>query len=464
LVWAAATGVVLVIAAYTTYYYLVFILLLAVTYMIAWLNPFAVGVERRHGVTALIAERVALGISAACVALASAIAITGGWAIAVGTSTVTARTPQNALTGAWLFALAWAASRWRLTVGRLETQGRVQRGAGIAIVALAVLIAGAIPLGRDAARIVASGEYVTPQYFWRSAPRGVDALALLLGPPRHPLAGGVSRRFYAALHQDPVEAIGWMGILPVLLLIGRRRRDDDARIWRAVAIVFVLWSLGPFLTVAGVNTGLILPEMLARFVPFVANARMPGRAMSGAFLAVSMLAAMRVSRATGRCRSPVGQWALVALIAFEFFDAPIPVTPLDRPSVYEQLAGLATGVVCEAPFGVGDGLSGGAGSQDRRVLYYATIHEHPLAGGYVSRMPAGVIERYRQTPIVGTLLRLSDDRNAVATDDSVDLAGAPCRYYVVREQAASAGLLAFVARLPLERISESDGLALYRAR
>ena len=41
----------------------------------------------------------------------------------------------------------------------------------------------------------------------------------------------------------------------------------------------------------------------------------------------------------------------------------------------------------EVPFGIGDGLTVGRGSQERRLLYYATIHGHPLVGGYIGRTP-----------------------------------------------------------------------------
>src|SRR5206468_1942286 len=98
------------------------------------------------------------------------------------------------------------------------------------------------------------------------------------------------------------------------------------------------------------------------------------------------------------------------LVAFEFLDAPIALTRLDRPAVYVQLAREPEGPVCELPLGIGDGLSGGVGSQDRRTLYYATLHGHPIVGGYVGRMREDAEALYRQMPIVGDLLALSDER------------------------------------------------------
>ncbi len=103
----------------------------------------------------------------------------------------------------------------------------------------------------------------------------------------------------------------------------------------------------------------------------------------------------------------------LALLALDYLHAPIPLTALDRPAVYEQLATIPDGgAVIEVPFGIGDGLSIGRGSQDRRLLYHATIHGHPVVGGYIGRMPPGVAQAYDAMPVVGNLLRLSNGEEA----------------------------------------------------
>jgi hypothetical protein len=122
-------------------------------------------------------------------------------------------------------------------------------------------------------------------------------------------------------------------------------------------------------------------------------------------MAIGVLIATSLSGATGRLRSPAVQWLLIALVAFEYWDAPIRLTSLDHPAVYRALAAAAPGAVCEAPFGIGDGLSVGLGSQERRVLFYATLHEHPLAGGFVGANAGGCSGRYGKSPITATLLR-----------------------------------------------------------
>jgi len=119
--------------------------------------------------------------------------------------------------------------------------------------------------------------------------------------------------------------------------------------------------------------------------------------------------------------------------------------------------------VCEVPFGIGDGLSVGVGSQDRRALYYATQHEHPLAGGYIGRMPADAEKRYLGMPITGPLLRAGKGGGAPigieTRDDEL-----PCRYLVVNRPASSASDLEYVRRLPAERMASDESRDLYRIK
>src|SRR6185436_11551586 len=146
-----------------------------------------------------------------------------------------------------------------------------------------------------------------------------------------------------------------------------------ARRWRIVLGVFVTWALGPFLMIAGRDLGLPLPETLARFIPLVENARVPGRAMVGVYLALGVLMTLRLGGAPCPFKKVPGtffEWGLIALLAFDYLGAPMPLTALDRPAIYEQLAAVQDeSPVIELPFGIGDGLSSGIGSQDRRILY-----------------------------------------------------------------------------------------------
>ncbi len=463
---AAAAGIVFAATAYTAYYYVVYLSLFAAVYTAAWLDAIGVSWEPRAQTAGI---RLARSILAGGVAVSASIAvwiISGGHVLFIRPFAILGRTPQNVLTLMWLCLIGCAVLTWRpLVTRRLVPAARTHRALLVAFQIASVFVIAAAPLLWEAARVMARGEYVTQVYHWRSAPRGVDLLALVLGPPAHPLVRTAVDRAYAAAHLDRTEAVGWIGVVPALLLLVRYpsgAASSDVRIWRVVGAAFFLWALGPFLTVDGFDTGLKLPETLVRYIPLAANARMPGRAMVGVLMAVAVLLGIRLSAARGRLHSSVVQWLLIGLIAFEYWDAPVPMTSLDAPAIYRDLAAAPMGSVCEVPFGVGDGL-GGVGSQDRRILFYATLHGHPLAGGYIGRMPVDAAERYERMPLTASLLRLSDGQPAGSSMDT-DIDSGPCRYLMVNRLASSAALLAYIDQLPLERLARTDDRDLYAVR
>ncbi len=464
--WAIAAGLVLAATAYTAYYYVVYLLFFLCCYLPAWLGWPVVRWTRRNQTPAL--QWIRRGVTAAMIllaALAAWLVVTGGSSFTLGGVFVSMRTPQNTLTAIWIAAAAYALSLRKPLPARASfPSDDVGRASTIVTIVGAVFVVGAAPLLWQAVQLIARGEYVTPAYQWRSAPRGVDLLSPLLGPPLHPWFQ-FAARVYASVGLDRVEAVGWMGIVP-LILIGsslamREPVSRELRAWRIIAIAFGLWALGPILTVGGFDTGLKLPAILLRYVPFVANARIPGRAMVGVFMALAVLASAALAAAPAWRRRAAMQWVLIAFVAFEYWDAPIPITSLDRPALYAALADALPGAVCEVPFGIGDGLSAGIGSQDRRALYYATVHAHPLVGGYIGRMPANAANRYEEMPMVGSLLRLSDGR---PDPGSSSVAEGPCQYIVVNREEASQALRTYIGRLPLDRIASDPARDLYRVK
>jgi hypothetical protein len=465
--WTMAAGLVLIATAYTTYYYVVYLFFFLAVYSIASLDWRPVRWAPRAPSPGARRLRYALSVLMVMFAAGAAwMVLSGGRTLWFFDVAVPMHQPQNALTGGWICAIVFALSLRRPGLTHAPLPHEARRIATVATGVAGLFVVGAAPLLWQALQLIVRGEYVSQEYGWRSVPRGVDLLAPLLGHPLHPLMAA-SGRVYAALGQNTIEAVGWLGIVPIaLLLVARRARpgvdDREARVWRVVAIAFAIFALGPFLTIGGFDTGLKLPEIALRYVPFAANARMPGRAIVGVYLALGVLVAMSLQRSTGRLRSPAVQWLLIALVAFEYWDAPIRLTPLQHPAVYSALAAAPPGAVCEVPFGVGDGLSVGVGSQERAVLYYATLHEHPLAGGYVGRMPLDAAERYRRHPLTAMLLRLSGDTMAFSPSSGSE--PAPCQFLVVDRQSSSSELLDYVAKLPASHLASDERRDLYQLR
>jgi hypothetical protein len=235
-------------------------------------------------------------------------------------------------------------------------------------------------------------------------------------------------------------------------------------VWVWTAVVFLAWALGPHLTVLGVKTGLWLPEVLLRYVPIVANARIPGRAMVMVYLAVSMLMAVTLARAG--IRRPLVR-LIGVIVLLDFLPVPVPLLEIDRPALYADLAAQPAGAVLDLPFGLRDGF-GDTGALDHRTLYYQTLHGKPIAGGFVARMAPSLRSRVVASPFMRAVIDLSaghpvedEATRAAIADARSTLASRGIRFVVVNHRAASPGLRALVSQLPVRLLSRDDERELY---
>src|SRR5439155_24967560 len=122
------------------------------------------------------ATLIALAASASVLALW--IALTGGTTLQLGSLRVSMRTPQNPLSLLWLALAGAALCTWRPAVAIDREASRLRQAAVATAWMVAVFGLACAPIIVETGRLLRHGEYVTPTYFWRSAPRGVD----LLGP------------------------------------------------------------------------------------------------------------------------------------------------------------------------------------------------------------------------------------------------------------------------------------------
>lgn len=457
---AAASGTCVAIAAYSAYYHVVYLALFALAYTLSSWRAVRIWREPRAQRQSLFTIRlIVVALLALDVFLIVMIATMGGFSFVLGGVQVSARSVQNPLLLAWSCGAVWLLTKWRLRVQmQLPAPDVLWRGVQTLAVTAAAFSVLCLPLVAHAFSLISSGRYVSQVYLWRSAPRGIDVLAPLIGNPFHPLYGPATAGLYERLGLDRIEAVGWLGIVPLLVLLSRRgdwANEEEARRWKVVLAVFAVWALGPFLTAGGFDLGLPLPQALARFVPFVNNARMPGRAMVVVYLALAVLMAVRLARLRT-------MWIATAtlLLAVDYLNAPVALTSLDRPPIYGRLAAIEdTGAVIEVPFGIGDGLTVGRGSQERRLLYHATIHGHPVVGGYIGRMPPGVAQAYQAMPVVGNLLRLSSGEEPLVDEPAVVL---PFRYLVLDTATASSELRDYVSStLDMDLLASEGGRELY---
>jgi hypothetical protein len=233
-------------------------------------------------------------------------------------------------------------------------------------------------------------------------------------------------------------------------------------------VVFGMWAAGPFVQLAGHGSPLWMPAVLLRWVPFVANARIPARAIVVVYLACAMLAALGSRRLLEEHRRRSLFAALVALVVLDYAPARMPVMFPARPATIEQLAaGGLSGAVLEVPFGLRDGF-GETGSLDPQSMWFQTIHQRPIAGGFVARLPRDTPDRYRQLPVLGSLLRLSSGETLSDAEVEGDrlaagqVAAQGFGYVLVSRARATAALEDYVDRvLPSNPIAEDADYTLY---
>ena len=404
-----ARAVVLAIAFAATlwsdYYYFVYATLFAFVWLIVSARDVAVAwrVARRPALA-----RGLLAAAALAVGVAIAIAVSGGIVFALGPLHVSARNARNPTSIAGVLLLLWTVSRLRPIASpparRLDWGPMLRHGA-IAAVAFMLLT---VPIWSAALTLVRSGDYVSQQYFWRSAPRGVDLATVVSGAPMHAVTGGLTRRLDERLGIDPVEQTGWLGVVVMVLLamacraVGTLGRDGTRWLW--IFAVFGVWALGPSLNIGGLDTGVLLPQTLARYVPIVANARIPGRA----FVVVQLAGAMIVALLIARREWSTGLAAvLTAAVVCESLALPYPLYRLPARDAIDVRLSRGTGAVIELPSGVRDGF-GEYGRFDSRALAHQMVHGRPLVGGFAARVPPRIVARYRAIPAIASMF----DRSA----------------------------------------------------
>jgi hypothetical protein len=264
-----------------------------------------------------------------------------------------------------------------------------------------------------------------------------DLLAFATPQVFHPLWGNWALDRSASFTATPSEYTvfaGWtvLALCGIALLATRKRRTDSPPkdcqslpslpstrpgLYLLSAAFFALLALGPALKI-NAQTALLpgggeipLPyRLLYEFVPFVKLSRSVSRmdVMVMLFLGIGAafgLAAL-VAWLTGRgANSSLGRVAkmavplgAVALVLFEFWPAPYPISPPDTPAWYETLAAdPSPGAVLNLP----------ANYERPWYLLYQTVHGKPLATGYVTRDDPAVLRE--RAPVLSHFWFLGSD-------------------------------------------------------
>jgi hypothetical protein len=316
-------------------------------------------------------------------------------------------TPVLLLTLLVCVRLAWPYRPRFLPVDRAVARRMIRLGPIALLVATALLSPVLYAVGVR----VAGGYWDSEPIFWRSSPRGIDLVALLLPNPNHPFAPEAIRRWLTPRPDAYYENVASLTFSALgVIVLAWRAGWRPPPLWAGLSVVFGALALGPFVHVAGLNTYVPGPWAFLRYMPVVGLARTPSRFSVVMMLGVAMLLATALAW-MGR-RWPERRRTLLAvaaaLLLVELFPAPRPLYSAAVPRIYDEIAAADDHLrVLELPSGVRDGTSS-VGNFTARSQFFQTVHGKRLVGGYLSRVSKRRIADIRSDPMVDALILLSE--------------------------------------------------------
>jgi hypothetical protein len=252
----------------------------------------------------------------------------------------------------------------------------------------------------------------------------IDLLAYLTPSPTHPLLNwwgllpDYTNRIFTQV-RDVEEGLAYLGIVPLLLagwgiVWGR----SDRGMWAALGGLSLVLALGPLLkvggtlasyTIDGQATYISMPYALVKALPLYEWGRTPGRLSETAAFALAILVAYGAADLRSRLR---GQWspvvfttgvALFILVEYAVV-FPFPMGDATVPDFYRQMIGDSGDyAVLDLPI-LGRPASNYA-------MYYQTVHQRRIVGGYIHRYPPGTREL---TDFISSLAQPSPDGDIVS--------------------------------------------------
>ncbi len=286
-----------------------------------------------------------------------------------------------------------------------------------------------------------------------------DLLSFFVPAQSHPIWGKQVPGWRDKFAEGPVENTVFMGYTALVIgLLGAWKKWPKSRFWLCSLAFFFIMALGPILHINGqtrftdYQVPIVLPyAFFYSFVPFVKIARAVSRMNVMVMLSLAVLVGFGLAwlfgktehkRLGGRLTWSV-IWASLAifLVGFEYLPIPFPMAqPYAVPSFYRSIAGDHDNyAVLDVP---NDVSKHGLGV---RYMFYQTIHNKKIFGGYISRDPQYLLP---DMTLFRHLLRLDYEQpqDIIQGQDTDFLAHLGFRYIVVHKDLLTASDYATIRR------------------
>lgn len=295
--------------------------------------------------------------------------------------------------------------------------------------------------------------------------KATDLLAYFVPSFQHPLVNnGVLEDIYERwVNVRRVAAVGYTVLgLAVWAAVKQWRR---ARVWVVAALVFAVLALGSTLRVNGrAFPGFPMPYRLLAPTLVGAALRHPSRFNLILAMPIAGLTSIGLAdllRRLDRRRSWMTVSAaacIFSMILFEYIPPPFDTTEPIHSGFYDLLREDSDEyAIADFPIGYH--------AHDKWYMYAQTLHERPMIGGHVSRVPARAHDFIDSVPLL-TIARKSAPRDGELDDVSRQLAplvGADVKYVIVhRDRASSSRVSAWREWFAVPPHYEDEHLVVFR--
>lgn len=282
------------------------------------------------------------------------------------------------------------------------------------------------------------------QNFLKPSPKEIpklsnDLISFFLPSHLHTLLGQFTSDFYSNIPSWLAEKVNFIGYIVLGLSafsVLKSRKNPDVKFWLVTTFFFTIISLGPILHINGTslftdfNLKIPLPyQLLYNTVPFLKNCRTVGRFFVIATLGYSVLAGYGFSELLKyKPERKKLIFAIVGfLLVFEYICIPYPTAQVNVPDFYYKISSDTDNyALLEIP------QNANAGYMNFEYLYYQTIHNKSLVGGYAARYPANVNNFQRDTPLIRELKYYSLQTKDILQENATQIGTSVLNAYNIR--------------------------------
>ncbi|MFC1769630.1 hypothetical protein ACFLZI_01080 [Nitrospirota bacterium] len=234
-----------------------------------------------------------------------------------------------------------------------------------------------------------------------------DLFAFFSPSPNSLLLGNLS--FNNLFTTQSSSFLGFTAILlSVIGYLKYRGNVPHLTLWIIASLIFLILALGPKLIVLGYQTNIPLPFLMTKYIPILSNVRVPYRFVIVISLCLSILGAYGLKYCSGKII--ILPYILIVLFVMESI-TPFSTTVRKTPqAILDIRADTSADMVLNIPFFLRDGF-GGPGIHDNTIsMYYQTIHNKKMFGGYLARIPHTIKLSFMNLPIFRSLLLIEENK------------------------------------------------------